>query len=145
MKSYISALILKTVTAKNGGKHLTPEETHNLIAQKPNDLVILDARNDYEWRIGAFEGAIKPDIEHFRQFPKFVDDNLEQFKDKQVLMYCTGGIRCERASTYLKEKGVAKNVYQILGGIHRYAEQYPDGFFRGKNYVFDDRIGSTRE
>ena len=130
----------KTVTAKNGGKHLTPEETHNLIAQKPDDLVILDARNDYEWRIGAFEGAIKPDIEHFRQFPKFVDDNLEQFKDKQVLMYCTGGIRCERASTYLKEKGVAKNVYQILGGIHRYAEQFPDGFFRGKNYVFDDRV-----
>jgi predicted sulfurtransferase len=129
------------VTAKNGGKHLTPEQTHTLIASKPNDLVILDARNDYEWRIGAFEGAIKPDIEHFRQFPKFVDDNLEQFKDKQVLMYCTGGIRCERASTYLKEKGVAKNVYQILGGIHRYAEEYPEGFFRGKNYVFDDRIG----
>lgn len=130
----------KKVTAQNGGKHLTPAETHNLIAQKPDDLVILDARNDYEWRIGAFEGAIKPDIEHFRQFPKFVDDNLEQFKDKQVLMYCTGGIRCERASTYLKEKGVAKNVYQILGGIHRYAEQFPDGFFRGKNYVFDDRV-----
>jgi predicted sulfurtransferase len=131
----------KKVTPKNGGKHLTPEETHNLIAQKPKDLVILDTRNDYEWRIGAFEGAILPDIEHFRQFPKFVDDNLEQFKDKQVLMYCTGGVRCERATTYMKEKGVAKEVYQILGGIHRYAEQFPDGFFRGKNYVFDDRIG----
>jgi len=131
----------KKITAKNGGQHLTPEETHNLIAQKPDDLVILDARNTYEWRIGAFKDAIKPDIEHFRQFPQFVDENLDQFKDKQVLMYCTGGIRCERASSYLKEKGIAKNVYQISGGIHRYAEQYPDGFFRGKNYVFDDRIG----
>lgn len=130
----------KKVTAHNGGKHLTPEETHNLIASKPDDLVILDARNDYEWRVGAFEGAIKPNIENFREFPKYVDDHLDEFKDKQVLMYCTGGVRCERATTYLKEKGIAKNVYQILGGIHRYAEQYPDGFFRGKNYVFDDRI-----
>lgn len=128
------------VTAKNGGQHLTPEETHTLIASKPDDLVILDARNDYEWRIGAFTDAIKPDIEHFRQFPQYVDENLEQFKNKQVLMYCTGGIRCERASAYLNEKGVAKKVYQISGGIHRYVEQYPDGFFRGKNYVFDDRV-----
>lgn len=130
----------KKVTPKNGGIHLTPEQTHNLIASKPDDLVILDTRNDYEWRVGAFEGAIKPDIEHFRQFPKYVDDHLAEFKDKQVLMYCTGGVRCERATTYLVEKGIAKNVYQILGGIHRYAEQYPEGFFRGKNYVFDDRI-----
>lgn len=128
------------ITAKNGGRHLTPQETHALIASKPDDLVILDARNDYEWRIGAFEGAVKPDIEHFRQFPQFVDDNLEQFKDKQVLMYCTGGIRCERASAYLNATGVAKSVYQMSGGIHRYAEQYPEGFFRGKNYVFDDRV-----
>src|SRR5436189_74799 len=69
-----------------------------------------------------------------------LDENIDTFKDKQVLMYCTGGIRCERASAYLNEKNIAKKVYQMDGGIHRYVEQYPDGFFRGKNYVFDGRV-----
>ena len=102
--------------------------------------MILDARNNYEWVIGKFENAITPPIENFRDLPEYLEQNLDQFKDKQVLMYCTGGIRCERASAYLNEKNVAKKVYQLQGGIHRYVEQYPDGFFRGKNYVFDGRI-----
>lgn len=126
--------------ASNGGKHLTPEEVHNLISKTPEDLVLLDARNNYESAIGTFENAITCNTNNFREFPKFVDDNLEQFKDKEVLMFCTGGIRCERASAYLKLKDVAKEVYQINGGIHRYVEKYPDGYFRGKNYVFDGRI-----
>lgn len=128
------------LTSKSGGKHLTPQETHTLIEQKPEDLLIFDARNNYESRIGKFTNAVTPDIDNFRNLPEYIDQNLEQFKNKQVLMYCTGGIRCERASAYLKEKGVAKEVYQMKGGIHRYIEQYPDGFFRGKNYVFDNRI-----
>jgi predicted sulfurtransferase len=109
---------------------------------KKNDdnVVILDARNTYESRIGAFEGAIKPDIGHFRDLPEFIKNNPDLFQNKDVLMYCTGGIRCERASAYLKEQDIANNVYQLSGGIHRYAEQYDDGFFRGKNYVFDKRI-----
>lgn len=128
------------VPATDAGKHLTPEQAHKLLANKPDDLVVLDGRNYYEARVGHFEGAIKPEIQYFRQFPEYIDQNLEQFKDKQVFMYCTGGIRCERASAYLKLKGVAKEVYQLKGGIHRYIEKYPQGFFRGKNYVFDDRI-----
>lgn len=128
------------LTPRNGGQHLTPEQTHELLTENPQDLIILDARNTYEWEIGRFENAILPDIENFRDLPQYLDNNLEQFADKQVLMYCTGGIRCERATAYLNEKKVAKKVYQIEGGIHRYAEQYPDGFFRGKNYVFDGRI-----
>jgi predicted sulfurtransferase len=128
------------LTPRNGGKHLTPKETHELITQQPEDLVILDARNTYEWKIGRFANAITPDIQNFRDLPHYIENNLEQFKNKQVLMYCTGGIRCERATAYLNEKNVAKQVYQILGGIHRYTEQYPDGYFRGKNYVFDGRI-----
>ena len=128
------------LTPRNAGQHLTPQETHELLANKPEDLVILDARNDYEWAIGKFENAITPPIENFRDLPQYLDQNLDQFKDKQVLMYCTGGIRCERASAYLNEKNIAKKVYQMDGGIHRYVEQYPDGFFRGKNYVFDGRI-----
>lgn len=128
------------LTPRNAGQHLNAQETHQLLTEKPEDLVVLDARNNYEWAIGKFEGAITPDIENFRDLPSYLDENLEQFKDKQVLMYCTGGIRCERASAYLNEKNVAKKVYQINGGIHRYTEEYPDGFFRGKNYVFDGRI-----
>lgn len=128
------------LTPRNAGQHLTPQETHDLIKQNPEDLVILDARNNYEWAIGKFENAITPDIENFRDLPQYLDQNLDQLADKQVLMYCTGGIRCERASAFLNEKNVAKKVYQMDGGIHRYVEQYPDGFFRGKNYVFDARI-----
>lgn len=128
------------LTPSTGGQHLTPTETHDLITKNPDDLVILDTRNNYEWAIGKFTNAITPDIDNFRDLPAYLDNNLEQFKDKQVLMYCTGGIRCERATAYLNEKNIAKKVYQIQGGIHRYAEQYPDGYFRGKNYVFDGRI-----
>lgn len=132
----------RVVTPEDCGEHLTPAQAHELMQAHPEDLVILDGRNNYESRIGAFEGAIKPDVTYFREFPEYVDNNSDLFKDKQVLMYCTGGIRCERASAYLKSKGVAKKVYQITGGIHRYAEQFPDGFFKGKNYVFDARIAT---
>ena len=128
------------VTARDGGQHLTPEEAHRLMEQNPQDLVILDARNNYESRVGTFTNSLTPDIKNFRDFPEYVDKNLDEFKDKQVLMHCTGGIRCERASAYLNQKGVAKKVYQIAGGIHCYIEKYPDGFFRGKNYVFDGRV-----
>jgi len=128
------------LTPEHGGKHLSPKQVHELLQNKPQDLVILDTRNECEVAIGKFEGAVDPKIQHFRDFPKYIEDNLDLFKDKQVLMYCTGGIRCERATAVLKVKNVAKEVFQIKGGIHRYAENYPNGFFRGKNYVFDNRI-----
>ena len=131
------------VSPEQGGIHVTPTQAHELMNKKDENLVILDARNEFEARIGKFEGALVPDIEYFREFPAYVDNNLEQFKDKEVLMYCTGGIRCERASAYLKSKNIAKNVYQIEGGIHRYVEQFPEGHFRGKNYVFDGRVAVT--
>jgi predicted sulfurtransferase len=127
------------LSSKNGGQHLTPAETHALISNNPN-LVLLDGRNAYESAVGTFKGAIKPQIKNFRDFPDYIDKNLEQFQGKEVLMFCTGGIRCERASAYLKSKDVAQNVYQLEGGIVRYIEQFPEGHFRGKNYVFDARI-----
>ena len=130
----------EALTINSGGDHLNPDQVHELLKNKPEDLVILDARNDYEWRIGKFENAITPEIKNFRELPEFIDENIDTFKDKQVLMYCTGGIRCERATAYLNEKNVAKKVLQIEGGIVRYCEKYPDGFFRGKNYVFDRRV-----
>ncbi len=127
------------ISYKDTGTHLTPQEAHELIATN-KDLLILDGRNNYEAAIGRFEGAIVPNIENFRDFPDYIDKNQDLFKDKEVFMYCTGGIRCERASAYLKSKKVAKAVYQVTGGIDRYAQAYPNGYFRGKNYVFDGRI-----
>lgn len=128
------------LTVADTGKHLTPTQTHDLLSNPPQDLVILDTRNNYESVVGTFKNAITPDIKTFRQFPQYIDENIDQFKDKTVLMFCTGGVRCERATAYLNKKKVSKEVYQIEGGIHRYIEQFPDGFFRGKNYVFDNRI-----
>ncbi len=128
------------LTPKNAGKHLTPKQVHELLEKNPENLVILDTRNNYEWAVGRFKNSILPDIKNFRDLPGYIDQNIEQFADKQVLMYCTAGVRCERATAYLKTKGVAQEVYQIEGGVQRYTEQYPDGFFRGKNYVFDNRL-----
>jgi predicted sulfurtransferase len=128
------------ITVADTGTHLTPQQVHELLQESPNDLIVLDVRNHWEAKVGKFTNAIVPTVQHSRDFPTFFDNNLEIFKDKQVLMYCTGGVRCERATAYLKLKGVAKNIYQIQGGIHRYIEKFPNGFFRGKNYVFDARI-----
>ncbi len=128
------------VSARDAGIHLSAEEAHALMTANPDDLVILDARNDYEWRVGAFTHAVRPPISNFRDLPEYLDTHLDQFKGKRVLMYCTSGIRCERATAYLKKKQVAQEVFQIRGGIQRYTEKYPDGHFRGKNYVFDARV-----
>ncbi|HLB40244.1 MAG TPA: rhodanese-related sulfurtransferase [Candidatus Babeliales bacterium] len=122
------------------GQHLSPQEVHELLTNKPDDLVILDTRNNFESAIGTFKDALIPDIYRFRELPAYLEQNLDQFKDKQVLMFCTAGVRCEPISAYLNQKQVAKKVYQIRGGIQRYIEAYPDGHFRGKNYVFDGRI-----
>lgn len=130
------------INAKNGGKHLTPGQAHDFIAHMDEKSVLLDTRNTYEWKIGQFKTAntVNAPIEYFRELPAFIDSHLDDFKDKEVLMVCTAGVRCERASAYLKSKNIAKEVYQIQGGIQRYTDQFPDGFFRGKNYVFDGRI-----
>lgn len=128
------------VTVADTGIHLTPDQTHELLNNRDENLIVLETRNDYEWEVGRFEGAENPNIKTFREFPAYVDQNLDRYKDKEVLMYCTGGVRCERATAYLVQKNVAKKVYQIEGGIVRYIEKYPDGHFRGKNYVFDNRI-----
>ncbi len=124
----------------HGGIHLTPEQTHTMLSKKSDNLVVLDARNTFESDIGTFQGAVKAPIKHFRELPKYIDENIDQFKNKKVLMFCTGGVRCERATAYLKKKKVAQEVYQMDGGIHNYVKKYPDGYFRGKNYVFDSRI-----
>jgi predicted sulfurtransferase len=130
----------EALTVKDTGEHLSPSQIHDLLNNPPEDLVIIDTRNSYEIAVGKFKNAIDPQTRYFRQFPQWVDQNVDMLKDKTVLMYCTGGVRCERASAYVNVKNVAKKVVQLEGGIHRYVEQFPDGHFRGKNYVFDNRI-----
>jgi len=125
---------------RDAGTHVTPEQAHELLEKKSDDLVIIDCRNKVESDIGTFKDAIRPNTTYFREFPKFVDNNSELFKNKKVLMFCTGGVRCERGSAYIKSKKIAQEVYHIKGGIHCYIEKFPNGFFRGKNYVFDGRV-----
>ncbi|KAM9675772.1 thiosulfate sulfurtransferase/rhodanese-like domain-containing protein 2 isoform 1-T2 [Dama dama] len=134
------------VSYKKPGIHLSPGEFHKEVEkflsqanQEESDTILLDCRNFYESKIGRFQGCLAPDIRKFSYFPSYVDENLELFKEKRVLMYCTGGIRCERGSAYLKTKGVCKEVFQLKGGIHKYLEEFPDGFYKGKLFVFDER------
>ncbi|MGA9530318.1 MAG: rhodanese-related sulfurtransferase [Candidatus Babeliales bacterium] len=126
--------------APQKGTYLAPDELHTVLSHKPNSVVLLDVRNNYESRIGTFQGAITPNIRNFRDLPRYIDTHLDLFKDKDVIMFCTGGVRCPRAVAYLAKKGVSKTVAQIKNGICHYTDHYPDGFFRGKNYVFDYRV-----
>ncbi|MBN3305601.1 TSTD2 protein, partial [Amia calva] len=127
------------------GTHLEPEEFHKevetflLKGNSSNDTILLDCRNFYESKIGQFTKCLAPDIRKFSYFPDYVDKNLELFRGKKVLMYCTGGIRCERGSAYLRSKDVCTEVYQLKGGIHKYVERFPEGFYQGKLFVFDER------
>jgi predicted sulfurtransferase len=131
---------------RDGGTHLSPEQFHSAIREHP-DAVLVDVRNTFEHAIGHFvhpttqQPAINPETVTFSSFDAtFCARNASQLQDKTVLMYCTGGIRCEKASVMLKQRGV-KNVYQLSGGIHRYLERFgDDGYFKGKNFVFDQRV-----
>ncbi|XP_067238156.1 thiosulfate sulfurtransferase/rhodanese-like domain-containing protein 2 [Chanodichthys erythropterus] len=155
------------ISYRLAGIHLEPEEFHKEVKafvenrSSNSDTILLDCRNFYESKIvsslkvnvrtlgmlqliavcsqGQFDQCLAPDIRKFSYFPDYVDKNLDLFRDKKVLMYCTGGIRCERGSAYLRSKNVCKEVYQLKGGIHKYLEQFPDGFYRGKLFVFDER------
>lgn len=119
------------------GKHLTPAQWKSVLDSQ-KDFVLIDVRNTYESKIGHFEGAICPEVENFYNFPEWLDKaNLP--KDKKVLMYCTGGIRCEKFSVLMEKKGF-KEVYQLHGGIINYAQQIGDAHYRGKCFVFDDRL-----
>ncbi|MFZ4784703.1 MAG: rhodanese-related sulfurtransferase [Flavobacteriales bacterium] len=125
----------------NTGKYLSAEE-FNKKMNDPNTIVV-DMRNHYESEVGHFEGALLPDVDTFREEIKVVEDILKEDKDKQVLMYCTGGIRCEKASAYMKHKGF-QNVYHLEGGIIKYARDIKarglDNRFKGVNFVFDERM-----
>jgi UPF0176 protein len=106
------------------------------------EVVTLDTRNDYEVLDGKFKGAIEYDIGHFGQFPEKVKKNLDFLKDKTIVSYCTGGIRCEKAAIYLREIGL-EHVYQLEGGILKYFEEVGSEHYEGTCFVFDDRRAVT--
>jgi UPF0176 protein len=125
------------------GEHLDAQRFNQMLDDK--NTICIDMRNHYESEIGFFKGAIKPDVDTFRESLEVIDRELEKNgKEKNYLMYCTGGIRCEKASAYLKHKGI-KNVFQLEGGIIEYTRQVNENNlknnFLGKNFVFDERRG----
>ncbi len=121
------------------GTYVKPEDWNNLINNP--DVVLLDTRNDYEVSIGSFKGATNPKTTTFREFPTFVADNLSATKNKKVAMYCTGGIRCEKASSFMKAQGF-EEVYHLQGGILKYLETVPkeQSLWEGECFVFDQRV-----
>ncbi len=123
----------------NVGTYVDPQDWNDLISDP--DVVVIDTRNDYEVGIGTFTGAVDPDTKSFRDFPKWVENSGLRGNGKKVAMFCTGGIRCEKASAYMRELGV-EDVYHLKGGILKYLEQVPveDSLWQGECFVFDDRV-----
>lgn len=121
------------------GKYLSPTEFRD--ALQSDDTVVIDARNDYEYDLGHFRGAIRPNITRFRDLPDWIKENKEQFMDKKIVTYCTGGIRCEKFSGWLLKEGF-EDVSQLKDGIATYGKdpETKGEFWDGKMYVFDERI-----
>ncbi|MGH1376172.1 MAG: rhodanese-related sulfurtransferase [Alphaproteobacteria bacterium] len=121
------------------GEYVAPQDWNDLINDP--DVILVDTRNDYETKVGIFEGAVDPDIKIFTEFPEWVEKNLNPEKDKKVAMFCTGGIRCEKASAYMLAQGF-ENVYHLKGGILEYLETIPadESTWKGDCFVFDQRV-----
>lgn len=121
------------------GTYVKPEDWNALISDP--DVILLDTRNDYETHIGTFKGAIDPKTTTFREFPQYVEQNLDKNKNKKVAMFCTGGIRCEKSTNYLVGQGV-EDVFHLKGGILKYLEEVPqeDSNWQGECFVFDNRV-----
>ncbi|MFQ3211210.1 rhodanese-related sulfurtransferase [Candidatus Njordibacter sp. Uisw_039] len=121
------------------GTYIKPKDWNALISDP--DVVLVDTRNDYEVKVGTFEGALNPNTTNFREFPQYVSDNLDPKANKKVAMFCTGGIRCEKSTAYLKEQGFDE-VYHLQGGILKYLEEVPeeDTMWQGECFVFDNRV-----
>ena len=124
-----------------GGQHLTPQQVNDLVAQRGDEVAFFDGRNAFEAKIGKFKNAIVPDVDSTRDFVDELDSGkYDHLKDKPIVTYCTGGIRCEVLSSLMKNRGFSE-VYQIKGGIVRYGEAFGDkGLWEGSLYVFDNRM-----
>ncbi len=123
------------------GEHVPPEVWKKMIAERDENTIILDVRNDYEWKVGHFEGSELPKLETFRQFPEYAKKLKEEREPGKtvVMMYCTGGIRCEYFSAVMKKEGFEK-VYQLDGGVINYGLKEGSDLWQGNLFVFDDRL-----
>lgn len=123
----------------NKGEYVEAEDWNALIQQE--DVILIDTRNDYEVGIGTFQNAHNPATKTFKEFPDYITNNYDPTKHKKVAMFCTGGIRCEKASAFMKEKGF-ENVYHLRGGVLKYLETVTEAesLWRGECYVFDQRV-----
>ena len=121
------------------GTYVKPKEWNDLISDP--EVIVIDTRNDYEVKIGTFKNAIDPDIESFGELPAWVEENVDKDKNLKVAMFCTGGIRCEKSTAYLKEQGF-KDVFHLEGGILKYLEEIPEeeSMWDGQCFVFDERV-----
>jgi UPF0176 protein len=143
LKKEIVALGVDGISpTKKVGEYVNPEDWNKLI-NDPNTIVI-DTRNNYEVDIGTFKNSINPETETFREFPSYIDENLNNNETKKVAMFCTGGIRCEKATSLMLEKGF-KDVYHLKGGILKYLENIPkeESLWEGECFVFDQRVAVT--
>lgn len=122
------------------GTYLDSEEWNRVISDP--EVILIDTRNDFEFQVGTFKNAINPKTNSFNEFPEYVEKNLDPEKDKKVAMFCTGGIRCEKATSFMLEKGF-KEVYHLKGGILKYLEemQEEESLWEGECFVFDNRVG----
>ncbi|MBN2866700.1 MAG: rhodanese-related sulfurtransferase [Thiotrichales bacterium] len=121
------------------GTYVKPKDWNALISDP--EVTLVDTRNDYEVQVGTFKNALNPNTDSFRNFPKYVKENLDPAKNKKVAMFCTGGIRCEKSTAYLKEQGF-EEVYHLEGGVLKYLEEVPEQetMWEGECFVFDDRV-----
>jgi UPF0176 protein len=123
------------------GEHVPAHEWQQMLEAQDQDTILIDVRNDYEWKVGRFEGALLPELENFRDFGEYIEHlkKLYDTKKTKVMMYCTGGIRCELYSALMKERGF-ETVYQLQGGVIKYGLDAGVKHWKGKLFVFDDRM-----
>jgi len=125
--------------AQSTGTYVNPSQWNKLIADP--EVMVIDTRNDYECEVGTFTGAINPGTDSFRDFPEYVKNKLDDHRHRKIAMFCTGGIRCEKSTAYLKQQGF-EEVYHLRGGILKYLEEVPEenSLWQGECFVFDDRV-----
>ena len=139
LKKEIISLGRKDISPRElTGERITPKDLKNLLDNK-EDVLVLDTRNEYETRIGKFKNAIDLNLDTFRDFPKAIESLPEEYKDKQIVMYCTGGIRCEKASAVMMKAGFA-DVKQLEGGVLDYFKETGGAYWEGDCFVFDERV-----
>ncbi len=134
-------LVVSEQGVENGGVHLKPEQVHKLVQERGEEVIFFDGRNTYEAQVGRFKGAMIPDVKTTPDFVKELDDpKYDAIKERPIVTYCTGGVRCEILSVLMKNRGF-KEVYQIDGGIVKYGQTYgDDGLWEGSLYIFDGRM-----